>query len=269
MKELLVDIFSISPVYQASNCPSLVLVGAGMGDPELITLKALKAIKTADVVLYDALINEELLDFCSIACEKIYVGKRGHQVSISQEAINLLIVEKALAKGKVVRLKGGDPFIFGRGQEEISFAQRFGIPTEYIPGISSILSGGNVNIPLTARGVSESFWAITGTKADGELSADLKLAAQSTATVVILMGMHKLGLIAEIYRQEGKGNLPAAIIQNASLENQQTAVGQAKELLALSEKYDLSAPAVIILGEVVKFYTQENKYDLLQSQKII
>ena len=233
--------------------PRLTVVGAGPGDPDLITLKAIKALQAADVVLYDALIDGSLLEYCSPACERIFVGKRAGQPSMSQDAINYLIVEKAYTSGHVVRLKGGDPFVFGRGQEEIDFAQRFDIPTEYVPGLSSAVAvPGTARIPLTARGVSDGFWVLTGTKADGSLSADLFLAAQSSATVVILMGMNKLAQIAAIYEDAGLGQLPAAIVQSGTTAQQKIAVGVAAELPQLAEAQQLAAPAVIVLGEVVR-----------------
>jgi uroporphyrin-III C-methyltransferase len=167
-----------------NKIPKLTLVGAGPGDPELITLKAINALRNADVVLYDALANDDLLDYCHPMCEKIYVGKRGHQKGITQDGINFLIAEKAFEKGHVVRLKGGDPFVFGRGMEEIEFAKQRGIESSYVPGISSIFSGGNHLIPLTDRRVSDGFWVITGHKSDKKFASDLELAVQSNSTVV-------------------------------------------------------------------------------------
>ncbi|MCY7350531.1 MAG: uroporphyrinogen-III C-methyltransferase [Cytophagaceae bacterium] len=233
------------------------IVGAGPGDPDLITLKAVKALRRADVVLYDALVDQSLLDYCGPDTEKIYVGKRPGQ-SHSQDAINFLIVEKALAGNHVVRLKGGDPFIFGRGQEEIEFAQKYGLQTEYIPGISSAIAApGYAGIPLTSRGVSESFWVVTGTKSDGSLSKDLCLALCSTATIVVLMGMNKLDEIADLCRKMGRADLPAAIIQNGTTADERSAIGTAAELPRLALEHKLSNPAVIVLGEVVNFATQQ------------
>lgn len=232
----------------------LTLIGAGTGDPELITLKAIKALKVADVVLYDALANEELLGYCPSHCQKIYVGKRGHQPSVSQESINFMIVEKAHECGHVVRLKGGDPFIFGRGIEEIEYAQAHGVETAYIPGISSVMSGGFQNIPLTARGVVEGFWVMTATKAENELSQDLRLAAQANATVVILMGMHRLGYIAQQFREFRKENVPIAIIQNATLSNEKIVVGEVDTIEKLAKEQNIGAPAVMIIGEVVRYH---------------
>lgn len=233
--------------------PKLTVVGAGPGDPDLITVKAIKALKDADVVLYDALISSELLEYCKPEAEKIYVGKRPGE-SHSQDAINFLIVEKAYMYGHVVRLKGGDPFIFGRGMEEIEYAKSFGLETAYIPGISSsVAAAGYANIPLTTRGVSESFWVITGTKTDGSLSNDLEMALQTSATIVVLMGMNKLSQISAICQRIGKEHLPVAIIQNGTTNQQKIGVGVAKNLKEIAENNQLSNPAVIILGEVVKY----------------
>jgi len=232
--------------------PRLTVVGAGPGDPELITLKAIKAISSAQAVLYDALVDKSLLEHCSETCEQIYVGKKPGE-SHSQAAINELIVEKAYALGHVVRLKGGDPFVFGRGQEEIEYAKSYGLLTGYIPGISSsYAAAGAADIPLTVRGVNESFWVMTGTKSDGSLSEDLKLGLQSTATLVILMGMNKLGEIAALCQQFGKGEISAAIIQNGTMSNQRIGISTASELENLAKKEDLHNPAIIVIGEVVR-----------------
>lgn len=145
------------------NTPKLTVVGAGPGDPELITIKAVNTLKTAKVVLYDALINRDLLEYAPSA-EHIFVGKRKDKHRFSQDEINDLIVMYALERGHVVRLKGGDPFIFGRGSEEINYARSKGLETDVVSGItSSIAVPANVGIPLTQRGTSESFWVITGT----------------------------------------------------------------------------------------------------------
>ncbi len=232
--------------------PRLTVVGAGPGDPELITLKAIKAIASAQAVLYDALVDKSLLEHCSESCEQIYVGKKPGE-SHSQAAINELIVEKAYSLGHVVRLKGGDPFVFGRGQEEIEYARSFGLLTGYVPGISSsYAAAGAADIPLTVRGVNESFWVMTGTKSDGSLSEDLKLGLQSSATLVILMGMNKLGEIAALCQEFGKGEISAAIIQNGTLANQRIGISTAAELENLANKEDLRNPAIIVIGEVVR-----------------
>ena len=180
----------------------LTVVGAGPGDAELITLKGIKALQAADVVLYDALVNTQLLDYAA-AAEKIFVGKRKGCYAYQQEQINELIVQRASGGLHVVRLKGGDPFVFGRGAEEMEYASAFGLDADVVPGISSCVSvPANANIPVTKRGSSESFWVITGTTRQHELSADIQLAAQSSATVVILMGMSKLSAIVDAFAKE-------------------------------------------------------------------
>lgn len=229
----------------------LAVVGAGPGDAELITLKAIKVLRSADVVLYDALVNIELLDYASNA-EKIFVGKRKGCYAYEQEQINELIVSRAKTHGHVVRLKGGDPFVFGRGAEEMEYAAQYGIEVAIVPGISSSLSvPAFQNIPVTKRGSSESFWVITGTTKNHKISSDVALAAKSNATVVILMGMSKLPQIVALFMGEGKSETPIAIIQNGTCKDEKIGVG----VIATIEKevavQKLSNPAIIIIGEVV------------------
>ncbi|CAM4139373.1 uroporphyrin-III C-methyltransferase [Pedobacter westerhofensis] len=231
--------------------PELFVVGAGPGDIDLMTIKGYKILQQADVILYDNLANKELLDIAREDCEKIYVGKQPYGEYTPQETIHELIRHYAFAKGKVVRLKGGDPFIFGRGFEEILFAREHGIKTHFVPGISSMQAIGFEDIPLTHRNVSESIWVVTGTKKDGTLSADLRLAMQSNATVVIYMGMKQLASIANTYIEADKGNTPAAIIQHASLPEQKSVKGLAQDLPAMAASAQLSYPAIIIIGAVV------------------
>jgi uroporphyrin-III C-methyltransferase len=230
--------------------PQLYVIGAGPGDPELITMKGYKILQKADVVLYDNLANKELLGLVADDCEKIYVGKQPYGDYTSQERILELIKEKAFERGLVVRLKGGDPFIFGRGYEEMLFAREQGIESFFIPGITSMQASGFENIPLTHRAVSESVWMVTGTKKDGRLSADLKLAMQSNATVVIYMGMKKLSEIVQTYIEAGNADMPAAIIQHASLPQQKSVRGFVKDLPSLVEQHHLTHPAIIIIGRV-------------------
>jgi uroporphyrin-III C-methyltransferase len=228
----------------------LTLVGAGPGDPELITLKGLNALKNAKVVLFDALIHPDLLLHCPDDCVKIHVGKRFGKHSSAQELINEMIVEYANRYGEVVRLKGGDSFVFGRGYEEMEYAAQHGITTDIIPGISSSYAVPALNgIPLTSRGISESFWVVTGTTKSHALSKDVHLAARSSATVVILMGMHKLGEIVEIYQQIGKADMPIAIIQNGSLPEQKMVLGKISNILPLVQIEELSSPAIIVIGK--------------------
>lgn len=234
------------------NTPKLSVVGAGPGDPELITIKAVNALKSANVVLYDALINRELLEYAPQA-EHIFVGKRKDKHRYSQDEINELIIKYARERGHVVRLKGGDPFIFGRGSEEVDYAQSQGLETAVVSGItSSIAVPANVGIPLTKRGVSESFWVITGTTSERKISEDVRLAAQSTATVVILMGMGKLNEIVKTFSQFGKEDTPVGVIQNGTTVNEKSGFGTIRDIEKVVSEKGLSAPAIIVIGEVVR-----------------
>lgn len=230
--------------------PQLIVLGAGPGDPELITLKGYRLLQQADVVLYDNLANQDLLKLTKPTCENIYVGKKPYDKYTSQEEIHELIKYYAFTKGTVIRLKGGDPFIFGRGYEEIVYARSQGIKTTYVPGITSMQASGLDDIPLTHRAISEGVWIVTGTKKDGTLSADLRLAMQSNATVAIYMGMKQLPIIAETYVNENRGDTPAAIIQHASLPQQKAVKGLIKDMPALAQQQQLTYPSIIIIGQV-------------------
>lgn len=233
--------------------PFVTLVGAGPGDPDLLTIKGAKALAEAQVVLYDALANEEILTYAPKKSIKIFVGKRKGCHEYSQDQINQLIVDNALTYGNVVRLKGGDPFIFGRGSEEIEYVESFGIPTFVIPGISSSIAvPAYQGISLTKRGVSESFWVITGTTSARKLSNDVALAAQSSATVVILMGMSKLEQIIALFQKESKGETPVAIIQNGTMPDEKIGVGTIDTIQQVVTENKLSSPAIIVIGEVVR-----------------
>ncbi len=229
----------------------LVLVGAGPGDPDLITVKGWRTLGQADVILYDRLANPALLDLAPPHCEKIFVGKTPHGASFTQEQIHALISEKAKTCRKIIRLKGGDPFVFGRGFEEVLAARQLGMRVTYIPGISSMQTAGLAGIPLTHRAMSDGIWIITGTRKDGSLSGDLRLALRSKSTVIIYMGMHQLCAISQLCQLEGYGKMPAAIIQDGSLPDQKIAIGAAAQLPAMALRHQLSHPAVIVIGEVV------------------
>lgn len=233
--------------------PKLTLVGAGPGDAELITLKGLKALKAADVILYDALANAALLDHAPVTTPTVYVGKRAGKHGYTQDQINDLIVESAFRHGHVVRLKGGDPFVFGRAQEELDHARAFGIECAVVPGISSCIAVPELQgIPVTSRGVSDSFWVLTGTTKDHALSPDVALAAQSNSTVVILMGLRKLGEITALFAAAGKSELPVAVIQDGSTPRERTIFGTVADIAGRVSEEALKSPAVIVLGEVVR-----------------
>ena len=236
----------------ANKLGQLTVVGAGPGDVELITLKAIKALQAADVVLYDALVDVALLDYAPNA-EHIFVGKRKGCYAYQQEQINDLIVSRAKTHGHVVSLKGGDPFVFGRGAEEMEYAASKGLKVAMVPGISSSMAvPASQNIPVTKRGAAESFWVITGTTKDHKLSTDVALAAKSNATIVILMGMGKLAEIVELFKLEGKADMPIAIIQNGTREDEKLGIGTIDTIEQIVVECQLSNPAIIVVGEVVK-----------------
>ena len=232
--------------------PHVFLVGAGPGDPELITLKAVKALKNAAVILYDALANQQLLEYASNGALKVFVGKRYGCHALSQVEINHTIIEYARSHGNVVRLKGGDPFVFGRAMEEIDAARSAGIPVSVIPGISSALAvPASQLIPLTCRGVNESFWVTTGTTQSGEISPDIALAAQSSATVIILMAMSRLEAIMDIFAANGKSETPVAIIQDGTTAKEKMVLGTVKDIFFRAQHAGLTNPAIIMVGDVV------------------
>jgi uroporphyrin-III C-methyltransferase len=230
----------------------LVLVGAGPGDPELITIRGLKAIKQANVILYDALIDERLLENAPENCEKIFVGKRGYQQSLSQMKINEMCVEYCKSNNHVIRLKGGDPFIFGRGHEEVEYAALFGIESEVIPGLSSITSLSTLHgVPLTRRNITSGFTVVTAVNKDGDLTDELIDAVKKDLTLVILMGLKKLNKICDLYKVRNKEKLPVMIIQNGSLPNEKCVVGTIETIEVSVVDKNINSPAIIIIGEVV------------------
>ncbi len=237
--------------------PKVTLVGAGPGDIELITLKGINALKSANVILYDALVNEELLELAPNAI-KIFVGKRKGFKAYSQDEINQLIVDKAFLHGHVVRLKGGDSFVFGRGYEEIQHVEAFGIPISVVPGISSSISvPALAGIPVTHRGVSNGFFVLTGTLSDGSLNPEIKVAAKSSGTVVVLMGLSKLAEIVKVYLLEGKSELAISVISNGSLPSQKSVFGIVQNIEKIVFEERIVSPAIIVIGEVVQL---QNKY---------
>lgn len=248
--------------------PLIKLVGAGPGDPGLLTIKGAEAIRKAPVILYDALASKELLEMAAPDCVKVYVGKRAGQARMRQENINELIAYYATQYGQVVRLKGGDPFVFGRGQEEAQFIRELGMKVEIIPGISSCIAVPELQqVPPTRREYSESFWVITGTTRSGNLSNDLSLAVQSSATVIVLMGMKKVAEIAQLFEEAGKANLPAMAIEKGSLPGEKKVLGTASTLPQLIEKEQLGTPGILVFGEVVRLHPHYDFANIASQQK--
>ena len=229
--------------------PKLILVGAGPGAADLITVRGANAISKADVILYDALIDLALLDYAAYSAEKIFVGKRVGTHYASQAEINALIVAHALQNKVVVRLKGGDPGIFGRMAEELAAALQHDIDVEVVPGVSSVTGiPALMQIPLTQRGSSESIWITTGTTSKCELSADIDIAAQSSATVLIVMGMSRLQEIVDVFRKYRGNTHPICIVHKGSTAEEQVIIGTLGNIMSLYAEQPLSSPSLILIG---------------------
>ncbi|MGP5516239.1 uroporphyrinogen-III C-methyltransferase [Psychrobacter alimentarius] len=240
------------------------LVGAGSGDPELLTLKALRVMQRADVVLYDSLVSEDILDMCAVTAEKIFVGKRRANHALPQEGINELLVKHALANKTVVRLKGGDPFIFGRGGEEIQEVVRHGICFESIPGITAASAAANrAGIPLTHRDHAQSVQFVTACKKLGAPNDDYSELLDSTQTVVLYMGLHRLAEMTKGLMEAGRDSAtPFAIISHASLPTQQVLIGTLEDIAEQQAVANLPTPALLIMGEVVNLHQEFAQYNL-------
>ncbi|OYD08812.1 uroporphyrinogen-III C-methyltransferase [Paludifilum halophilum] len=232
------------------------IVGAGPGDPELITVKGLKALRRADVLLYDRLVHPRLLSQTSEHCEKIDVGKRADRHRMTQDAINEMLVKKAREQKRVVRLKGGDPFVFGRGGEEAAVLKSRGIPYEVIPGIPSATAvPAYAGIPVTHRDYSSSFIVVTGHERRDKKEPRVKWKdlAQAAETLVILMGVKHLSRICDqLLRHGRRPETPVALIRWGSRREQETWTGTLADIAHGEESVRWKAPAVIVVGEVVR-----------------
>lgn len=245
----------ITPNSSSSSAPVVRLVGAGPGAPDLITLRGARALGEAEVVLYDDLSSAELLKLCSDQCERIYVGKRAGRHSASQEAICALLVEKALTGRRVVRLKGGDPMVFGRAGEELEALVEAGIEFEIVPGVTAAAAAGAATgIPLTQRGVTSTMVFVTGHDcADRGTPVNWRALASLRATLCIYMGTRRFRFIAD---ELIAGGLPSttsvAVIAGATLTSQDVRIGTLAEGDGLTSDA-ASRPALIIVGEVVRW----------------
>lgn len=235
------------------------LVGAGPGDPSLITVKGLHCIRHADVLVYDRLVCAELLEEAPAHCEKINVGKCANHHLLPQDDINQLLVTQALMGRQVVRLKGGDPYVFGRGGEEAETLAEAGIAFEVVPGITSAIGGlAYAGIPVTHRQFASSFHVITGhlkLGQDQRPSEDWGAIAKLNGTVVILMGMSQLGNICDQLITAGKpAETPAAAIMYASHTSQKSAIATLATLPQEVTRQQIEAPALIVIGDVVRLH---------------
>lgn len=232
------------------------IVGAGPGDSELITVKALRCIQKADVILYDRLVNPELLKEAKKDCLLIYCGKQPNYHTLQQETINYLLV-KYTKQGKItVRLKGGDPFVFGRGAEEVEALLDHGLPVEVVPGITAgVAAPCYAGIPITHRELGSSFAVVTGHRTK-EKSTDINWKSLVTAvdTLAIYMGITNLSYICEELMKHGKkADTPVAIIQQGTTSAQRTVTGTLNSIVSIVKKEEIQNPAMIIVGEVVTF----------------
>jgi uroporphyrinogen III methyltransferase/synthase len=241
------------------------LIGAGPGDPGLISLKGLECLKKADVVVYDYLSNPRLLSHCRPDAEKIYVGKKGSQHTLDQEDINKLLVEKAGADKVVARLKGGDPFVFGRGGEEALALAEAGIRFEVVPGITAAVAApAYAGIPVTHRDLTSTFALVTGHEdPTKELSAiDWSRVSTGIGTIAFYMGVKNLPRIVEQLVKHGRSpDTPAAVIRWGTKSSQQTVVGTLEDIVRKVKEAGLAAPAITIIGEVVKLRDRLNWFE--------
>lgn len=238
-----------------SKLGKVYLVGAGCGNYDLITLRGMNLLRNCDAVVYDSLIDSRIIDFTSDTAEKICVGKRAGRHSEKQEHINQILVKYALNGKTVVRLKGGDPFVFGRGGEEILALKKYNIPYGIVPGISSAIAVPELSgIPVTHRKVSRGFHVITGHTADDLLPQNIKKLSSTDETLVILMGLENLSKISETLILNGKDeNTPAAVISDGAFAKQKTVRSSLKNIAKEVKKNNIKTPAVIVIGETAAF----------------
>ena len=231
----------------------VLLVGAGPGDPELITVRGARALAGADVVVYDRLVAPALLDLAPSHAERIYVGKEPGRSALPQDRIDALLVSRALSGDIVVRLKGGDPFVFGRGGEEMQACIEAGVPVQVVPGITSAVAApAAAGIPLTHRGIARSFAVVTGSTAHADDTVDLARMATATDTLVVLMAAGKLADTCATLVHAGRDpDEPCAIVQWAWTDDQRVATGTLRTLAAVAADASIGPPATLIVGEVV------------------
>ncbi|KOO15685.1 uroporphyrin-III methyltransferase [Vibrio xuii] len=255
----------------AGSYGKVYLVGAGPNDPDLLTVKALKMIQQADVIVFDRLVNREILEFTSSSCQHIYVGKRCGKPSLKQQEISQILVEFAKQGKQVVRLKGGDPFIFGRGGEEGLLLAKHGIKFEVIPGITAAIGcAASSKIPLTHREVARSVTFVTGQVVTGALPAWSQLIGAGQ-TLVFYMGLERAKDIQQGLLKHGlRGDFPLAIITHGCSRQQKVHISSLELLTSKANELKGVSPALIILGEVVKLREElEKTVESVISQEVV
>lgn len=238
------------------------LTGAGPGDVELLTLKAVKTIQNADILIYDRLVNPDILELAKKECKLIYVGKEDKKHTLPQEEINELIYQASLKYENIVRLKGGDPFVFGRGAEEALYLKQRGIDFEIIPGITSAIAvPAYAGIPVTHRGFTTSFRVVTGHENPKKKISQIEWETfLNDETIIFLMGYHNIELISSKLLGLGKRkDYPCAVISKGTTKEQKVVIGTLENIVEKSK--DLPTPAMIIIGEVVKLREQIKWFD--------
>jgi len=260
---------STEPQTLQNNVGEVYIVGAGPGDPELLTFKALRLMQQADIVYYDALVSPQVLDLCRRDADKVFVGKKRSNHAIAQLGINELLVNSAKEGCRVVRLKGGDPFIFGRGGEEIESLRAHSIPYQVVPGITAANAAASyAGIPLTHRDHSQSVRFVTGFLKAGAPNSNFKSFLNTNETVVFYMGLHSLARLTTGLIDAGRSSdTPIAIVSNASMPNQQVLTGTLADIVELQEKNQLPTPALLIMGDVVALHHDLAWYNLQNQQK--
>ena len=236
----------------------MYLVGAGPGDADLLTLRAVRLLQRADVVVYDNLVSPEVLDFLPAAAERIYAGKRRNEHTMRQEQINTLLVKLASEGKQVVRLKGGDPFIFGRGGEELQTLAANGVAFEVIPGVTAASGVSSyAGIPLTHRDYAQTCLFVTGHLKNGTADLDWPSLVRPNQTVVIYMGLNGLPEISRRMIEHGApANLPVAVVQDGSTRTQAVVIGTLHDIAELVKAKKLQSPSLTIIGNVVKLHSE-------------
>ncbi len=238
------------------------LTGAGPGDIELLTLKAARVVKEADVIIYDRLANPEILEMAKDGCQFVYVGKEDGRHIIPQDEINEIIYQNAIKNETVVRLKGGDPFVFGRGGEEGAYLYERDVKFEIIPGITSAISApAYAGIPVTHRGVAVSFRVVTGHESPNKETSQIPWENFKTDdTIIFLMGLHNLDKITKKLMEVGKpANYPCAVISKGTTKDQQVVIGTLEDIVQKAD--GIPTPALIVVGQVVKLREQLNWFN--------
>ncbi|MDO9195347.1 uroporphyrinogen-III C-methyltransferase [Rhodoferax sp.] len=243
-------------LHQAPGSGRVYLVGAGPGDPELLTLRAVRLLQQAQVIVYDHLVSSAVLDFVSPTAERIYAGKRRNEHTMRHEQINALLVKLAMEGKQVVRLKGGDPFIFGRGGEELQALAARGIAFEVVPGVTAASGVSSyAGIPLTHRDYAQSCMFVTGHLKDGTADLDWPSLVRPRQTVVIYMGLGGLPEICRQLMQHGAAaTLPIAVVQDGSISTQKVVTGTLADMPERVAQAGLKSPCLTIIGEVVKLH---------------